>query len=191
MKAGSTATSLKRRGQARNGAIVTHHNPQKFRTPASPGKVMLTLSWDHQVPLAAEKCTSERPQSPVSHVPVSVSLGITWDQPSDQNIVDCSVPVSYCWMWTPETIGRIRVSPSSIVPARLRSLWLPFPWVTQGGSWWKDFSIPWRGAGGGESGYACSQEISFTRNPGISEVLSAIWATLKNGKVVPNLFALN
>jgi hypothetical protein len=33
--------------------------PQKFRTPASPGKMMLALFWGHQGPLSAEQYTSK------------------------------------------------------------------------------------------------------------------------------------
>jgi hypothetical protein len=55
----STATSWERRGQTKNCAIPTYHNPKKFCPPASAGKVMLTLFWDHQGPLAAEQYTSK------------------------------------------------------------------------------------------------------------------------------------
>jgi hypothetical protein len=97
-----------------------------------------------------------RPQSPVPHVRVAVSLEIIWDQSSDQNIVDCSALVSYCCMTTSDHTRpvwqqrHIRVSSSSTVLAWLRSLWLPYPSATQGGSWWKDFTIGCRSAGGGE-----------------------------------------
>jgi hypothetical protein len=45
-EAGSTTTSLKQRGQAKNGAIQAH---QHRKIPQ--GKVMLMLCWDHQGPL--------------------------------------------------------------------------------------------------------------------------------------------
>jgi histone-lysine N-methyltransferase SETMAR len=52
MKAGSTTSSPKQTGQAKNGTIPPPQNPKpkKFRTQVSAGKVMLTMFWDHQDP---------------------------------------------------------------------------------------------------------------------------------------------
>jgi hypothetical protein len=155
-------------------------NPKNFRTPASAGKLMLALFWHHQLPLVKQNTSEETTVTSASYYNLLTNHVRPTIRSKRRGLLSAGVLLLHVNFRThtgrvaAETIRHIRVTPSSIVPARLGSLWRPFPWVTQGGSWWKDFQIRWRSAGGGESGYACSQEISFTRNPGISEALKGI-----------------